>query len=77
MMKICSYGGGVQTFGMLLMIKDGLIPKPDYFIFSDTMAEYDGTYAHIEAYAKPLCEERLLFLYQDFVHALSIIKSDQ
>lgn len=57
MIKICSYGGGVQTFGMLLMIKDGLIAKPDYFIFSDTKAEYDGTYAHIEAYAKPLCEE--------------------
>lgn len=56
-LTICSYGGGVQTFGMLLMIKDGLIKKPDAVIFSDTKAEYDATYAHIEAYAKPICEE--------------------
>ena len=57
MLRICSYGGGVQTFGMLLMIRDGLIERPHAFIFSDTKAEHDGTYAHIEAYAKPLCHE--------------------
>ncbi len=57
MLRICSYGGGVQTFGMLLMIRDGLIQRPHAFVFSDTKAEYDATYAHIEGYAKPLCKE--------------------
>lgn len=52
-----SYGGGVQTFGMLLMVKYGLIEKPHGLIFSDTKAEYPKTYQHIEKYAKPICEE--------------------
>ena len=55
--QVLSYGGGVQTFGMLLMVKNGILPKPDFLIFSDTMAEYPETYDHIEKYAKPICEE--------------------
>lgn len=52
-----SYGGGVQTFGMLLMIKEGLIPKPDYAVFSDTHAEKDLTYEHIQNVAIPIFNE--------------------
>ena len=52
-----SYGGGVQTFGMLLAVKEGLLPKPKGLIFSNTMAEYPETYQHIEEIVKPICEE--------------------
>lgn len=52
-----SYGGGVQTFGMLLAIRQGIIPKVNGFIFSDTKAEYPETYIHIQTIVKPLLEE--------------------
>lgn len=52
-----SYGGGVQTFGMLLAIRQGIIPKVNGFIFSDTKAEYPETYIHIQTIVKPLLEQ--------------------
>lgn len=53
-----SYGGGVQTFGMLVMAKNGDLPfQIDGCIFSDTMAEFPETYEHIETHAKTICEE--------------------
>jgi 3'-phosphoadenosine 5'-phosphosulfate sulfotransferase (PAPS reductase)/FAD synthetase len=53
----CSYGGGVQTFAMLLLIKEGRIQAPDGFIHADTGAEMPRTLEHIETVVKPLCEE--------------------
>ena len=53
---ILSYGGGVQTFALLLLILEGKIEKPQFVIFSDTKAEYPLTYIHIDKYAKPICE---------------------
>ncbi len=52
-----SYGGGVQTFGMLLAIEKGLIEKPNGFIFSNTMAEHPKTIDHIENVVKPILEK--------------------
>ena len=52
-----SYGGGVQTFGMLVAIEKGLIDKPDGLIFSNTMAEHPATIDHINNVVRPLCEK--------------------
>lgn len=68
-----SYGGGVQTFGMLLMVKNGLIKKPLGLIFSDTKAEYPETYSHIEEVVKPMCEE-LEIPFITLVHEEGIIE---
>lgn len=57
MLKILSYGGGVQTFAMLILIEKGILPKPDYVIMADTKAEYPETEAHVETIAKPLVEK--------------------
>lgn len=57
MLKVLSYGGGVQTFAMLVMIEKGLIPRPDLIIHADTKAEYPETEIHIEEVAKPLCKK--------------------
>ncbi len=53
--RILSYGGGVQTFALLLLIQKGSIPKPSCLIFSDTGCEWPHTYKHIEEVAKPIC----------------------
>jgi len=54
---VLSYGGGVQTFAMLLFIEAGIMPKPDCLIFADTGCEWPHTYKHIEQVAKPICVE--------------------
>jgi len=57
LLNVLSYGGGVQTFGMLVMIELGLISKPDYIIHADTKAEYPETEIHIAEVAKPLAKK--------------------
>ena len=55
MFRFLSYGGGVQSTAMILMIKDGLIEKPDAIIFSDTGSERVETKELIENQIEPLC----------------------
>lgn len=55
-MKVLSYGGGVQTFAMLVMIEKGLLEKPDFIIMADTKAEYPETELHVQTIARPLAE---------------------
>jgi len=57
LLQVLSYGGGVQTFAMLILIEKGILPKPDILIHADTKAEYPETEQHIEEVAKPLCEK--------------------
>jgi hypothetical protein len=54
--QVLSYGGGKQTFAMLVLIEQGLLPKPDLIIFADTGREIKETYEHIQQYALPLIE---------------------
>ncbi len=51
-----SYGGGIQTFAMLILMEKGKIIA-DEVIFADTGAEHSETYHHIETVVKPLCEK--------------------
>lgn len=62
MIKILSYGGGLDSFGMLL---DAIQRQelPQYAVFADTGSpagrdgEWPGTYLHIRDYAIPLCQK--------------------
>ena len=51
-----SFGAGVQTTAMLIMLAQGKI-HADAVIFADTGAEHPETYDYIERYDKPLCEK--------------------
>jgi 3'-phosphoadenosine 5'-phosphosulfate sulfotransferase (PAPS reductase)/FAD synthetase len=48
-LEVLSFGGGVQSFAMLLMIKEGILPKPDIIIHSDTGSEMPHTKKIISA----------------------------
>jgi len=50
-----SYGGGIQTFAMLVLVEKGKV-QTDEVIFADTGAEHYETYDHIEHTVRPLCE---------------------
>jgi hypothetical protein len=56
MKTFLSFGGGVQTTAMLIMISKGRIGA-DAVIFADTGSEHPETYEYIEKYDKPLCEK--------------------
>lgn len=42
-LEVLSFGGGVQSFAMLLLIKEGKLPIPDIIIHSDTGSEMPHT----------------------------------
>lgn len=48
MIEILSFGAGVQSTTLLFMSCDGVLPKLDHVIFSDTHAEPEAVYAHLE-----------------------------
>lgn len=54
--QVLSYGGGVQTFALLVLVEQGRIPKPDLIIFADTGREKRQTYQHMRNYALPIVE---------------------
>ena len=55
--QILSMGWGVQTFGMLVMIEKGLLPKPDLIIHADTKAEKPETIEFKNKIGIPLIEK--------------------
>ena len=58
-LQVYSYGGGTQSSAGLLWIADGLLPKPDLVIHSDTMAEMPSTEALISDWARDYTEDVL------------------
>ena len=52
--RIISFGGGVQTTALLLRNPGAY----SHVIFADVGAEGESTYAHIDKYVKPFCEEK-------------------
>ncbi len=55
-LEILSFGGGVQSTAMIVMIKEGILEKPDIVIHSDTGSEMPFT-EPIIGWAKDVCEE--------------------
>jgi hypothetical protein len=65
--RILSYGGGLDSWTMLLLVVNGELPKPDLVIFADVSngspeedptepGEWPSTYRHIREVVMPLCE---------------------
>jgi hypothetical protein len=55
-LQVLSFGGGVQSTAMILMILDGKLRKPDIIIHSDTGSEMPYTYELIDK-IKPLIDK--------------------
>jgi len=58
-LQVLSFGGGVQSTAMLLMIHEGTLPKPDVVMFADTGSELPETIEHIETNARVFIEDVL------------------
>ena len=52
-MNVLNYGGGWQTTGMLVLIEQGKLPRPDRIVIADTGREKKSTWRYLEATARP------------------------
>jgi hypothetical protein len=52
--QILSYGGGIQTLAMVVLVARGVLPRPDYVIAADTGREMPTTWEYADTYARPL-----------------------
>lgn len=57
MKRIFSFGAGVQTTALVILIKQGKVPKVDAAVFADTGCEKPETYWYMDAYMQPLFKE--------------------
>lgn len=56
MKRILSFGGGIQTTALALLIKQGKV-EVDMAVFADTGCEKPETYWYMDAYMKPLFKD--------------------
>lgn len=49
-----SYGGGVQSIAIALLVAQRKLPKPDIIVFADTGLEASETWEYTEQYVSPL-----------------------
>jgi hypothetical protein len=49
---IVSFGGGVQSTAMALMVLQGKLPRPDLWLFADTGDEPEAVYPHVKKWRK-------------------------
>ena len=56
--KSClSFGAGVQTTALLVLIAEGKWPRPDAIVFADTGNEHDETYAYMSEVSGPFARD--------------------
>lgn len=60
-LKVLSYGGGVQSTALVLMVIEGTIERPDYVVFADTGSEMPETLLTVEKIKKVCAEDGLKF----------------
>jgi 3'-phosphoadenosine 5'-phosphosulfate sulfotransferase (PAPS reductase)/FAD synthetase len=58
-LQVAAYGAGTQSSAKLLWIADGLLPKPDLVLHSNTMAEMPSTENLISEWARDFVENVL------------------
>jgi hypothetical protein len=52
-MIVWSYGGGVQTAAIAVLIREGALPKPDLTVIADTSRERKTTWAYLREVIQP------------------------
>lgn len=54
MIQVLSYGGGVQSVTLALLVANGKLPRPDAIIMADTGREKTSTWEYLEAHVQPV-----------------------
>lgn len=56
-LQVLSFGAGTQSTAMLILAAEGVLKKPELVMFADTGSETAQTYAHVQNWAKPFCNQ--------------------
>ncbi|MCD9188263.1 MAG: hypothetical protein LUM44_17740 [Pyrinomonadaceae bacterium] len=54
---IWNYGGGKQTAAIAVLIRQGVLPRPERIVMADTGRECKTTFEYLENYMRPLLHE--------------------
>lgn len=52
-----SYGGGTQSIALVLLVKEGKLPKPEIIVMADTAYEKSRTWEYHEQHVQPILDE--------------------
>lgn len=52
-MLVWSYGGGVQTAALAVLIREGALPRPDLTVIADTGREKSSTWTYLDRVMRP------------------------
>ncbi len=55
--QVLSYGGGMQTVAMCVLVRQGRLPRPDHIVCADTGREIPSTWEYLDAHMRPLLAE--------------------
>jgi len=53
MIQVLSYGGGIQSVSMCVLVATEVLPRPEYIIFADTSREVDSTSRYMSEVMEP------------------------
>lgn len=54
MTDVLSYGGGIQTVAMCVLVKREILPRPDYIVAADTGREVQSTWDYLGEIVEPM-----------------------
>ena len=72
-MNILNYGGGTQTVAMVILVANGVLPKPDRIIIADTGREVSSTWRYLDEYIQPFVEKRIGMRVEIASHDLATV----
>jgi hypothetical protein len=53
MIQVLNYGGGIQSVAICVLIKRGVLPKPDHIVIADTGYEVQSTWDYLNQVTQP------------------------
>ena len=54
---VWSYGGGIQTAAIAVLVREGVLPKPDLTVIADTGREKQTTWDYLDGVMRPYLRE--------------------
>jgi hypothetical protein len=66
-----NYGGGTQTVAMVVLVVNGVLPRPDHVIIADTSREVSSTWQYLDEHIQPLIGRELDMQVEVAPHSLA------
>lgn len=61
-LQVLNYGGGIQSVAICVLIKRGVLPRPDHIIIADTGYEVQSTWSYLKSVTQPYLKDIGLYV---------------